>query len=56
MTNLLDAIGSHDISVALGDTFADIPLLDKAEKAIVVDPDRKLKQKASRSGWYQIGN
>jgi len=55
ITNLLEKIGSRKLSIALGDTFADIPLLDKAEKAIVVDPDRKLKQKASLSGWHQIG-
>ena len=51
MHNLLSAIGSRKLDLALGDTFADIPMLEKAENAIAVHPDRKLKNKARERGW-----
>lgn len=51
MSNLLAAAGSRGLTIALGDTFADIPLLEKAERAIAVYPDRKLEKKARGSGW-----
>ena len=54
MSNLLAAIGSRKLDLALGDTFADIPLLEHAESAIAVHPDRKLKSKARDLGWQII--
>ncbi len=54
LTSLLEVIGSRPIDTALGDTFADIPLLENAENKIVVNPDRKLKTKARELGWLII--
>lgn len=51
LTSLLEVIGSRPINTALGDTFADIPLLENAQNAIVVNPDRKLQIKARELGW-----
>lgn len=47
-------IGSKQIDVALGDTFADIPLLEEAVKAIAVFPDKVLRQTASNRDWMII--
>lgn len=54
MANLMKAIGAKKLSLALGDTFADIPLLKEAEDAIAVHPDRKLKRMAVEQGWEVI--
>lgn len=54
ISNLLNAIGSRKIDIAIGDTFADIPLLERAERAIAVHPDSKLKAKAQTEGWQII--
>ncbi len=54
MKNLLAAIGPRKLTVALGDTFADIPLMDEAERAIAVYPDRQLRKKARAEGWQII--
>jgi phosphoserine phosphatase len=54
MSNLLAAIGSRRLAIALGDTFADIPLLERAERAIAVHPDSKLRIKARKHGWQII--
>lgn len=55
ISNLLSAIGSCPIEIALGDTFADIPLMKQALRAIAVHPDRKLKNTAREHGWQIIG-
>ncbi|MCK5795479.1 MAG: haloacid dehalogenase-like hydrolase [Anaerolineales bacterium] len=47
-------IGTQQIDVALGDTFADIPLLDEAAEPIAVFPDKTLKQTALERGWKII--
>jgi len=44
-------IGDQQIDVALGDTFADIPLLENALEAIAVYPDKKLKETALERDW-----
>lgn len=54
ISNLMAAIGSQPIDIALGDTFADIPLLDQAKKAIAVHPDRRLRSVARARGWQII--
>lgn len=54
MSNLLAAIGSRELAIALGDTFADIPMLEKAQRAIAVHPDRRLKNQAKEQGWQII--
>jgi len=54
MNNLFAEIGSQKLAIALGDTFADIPLLEEAEMAIAVYPDCQLKRKARTNGWQII--
>lgn len=51
LSRLLEEIGPRPIDTALGDTFADIPLLEKAQDAIAVHPDRKLRRASLRRGW-----
>ena len=47
-------IGSQQIDVALGDTFADIPLLEEAVEPIAVFPDKILRQTAIERNWKII--
>jgi phosphoserine phosphatase len=54
LETLLEAIGSQKLSIALGDTFADIPMLEIAESAIAVHPDNKLRWTARELGWKII--
>jgi phosphoserine phosphatase len=49
-------IGEDQIDVALGDTFADIPILEQAKTAIAVHPDQMLLQVARERNWQVIGN
>jgi phosphoserine phosphatase len=51
LDSLMDVVGERSLSVALGDTFADIPVLELAVKAIAVHPDQKLRTKAIECGW-----
>jgi len=51
---LLEKIGSRELDVALGDTFADIPLLERAGKAIAVHPDKRLESRAKEENWEII--
>ncbi len=44
-------IGSNTLEIALGDTFADIPLLEQARQPIAVFPDRELRKTAVKRGW-----
>ncbi len=44
-------IGSNTLEIALGDTFADIPLLEQARQPIAVFPDRELRKTAKNRGW-----
>jgi len=46
-----DIIGSNTLDVALGDTFADIPLLEHSKHPIAVFPDRKLRKTAEIRAW-----
>jgi phosphoserine phosphatase len=47
----MNIIGSNTLEIALGDTFADIPLLEQARQPIAVFPDRKLRQTAEIRDW-----
>jgi len=47
-------IGKQQIDVAMGDTFADIPLLEEAVEAIAVFPDKILRQTALERHWKII--
>ncbi len=44
-------IGSNEIEIALGDTAADIPLLEQARQPIAVFPDQKLRKVAEIRNW-----
>ena len=44
-------IGSNTLEIALGDTFADIPLLEQARQPIAVFPDQELRKTAKNRGW-----
>jgi phosphoserine phosphatase len=54
LERLRDLIGDKQIDVAMGDTFADIPLLEEAMKAIAVFPDKTLRQTAIERNWQII--
>ena len=47
-------IGSKTLDIALGDTFADIPLLEQARQPIAVFPDRVLRKIAQEKGWQVL--
>ncbi len=47
-------IGDKQIDVAMGDTFADIPLLEEAVEPIAVFPDKTLRQTAIERNWKVI--
>ena len=40
---------------AFGDTAADIPLLDMAQRAVAIAPDTELRREALRRGWEIVG-
>ena len=44
-------IGSKPLDIALGDTLADIPLLQQARQPIAVFPDHELRLTAQEKGW-----
>lgn len=54
LERLRAVIGDQQIDVALGDTFADIPLLENAVEAIAVSPDKSLRKTALERGWTII--
>jgi len=54
LERLRNLIGEKQIDVALGDTFADIPLLEEAAKAIAVFPDKILRRSAKERNWMII--
>ncbi len=56
LIRLKETIGDTSIQVALGDTFADIPLLEQAETAIAVYPDKILRETALSRNWRIIEN
>ena len=51
LERLRSHIGDQIIDVALGDTFADIPLLEEATKAIAMFPDKQLRKTALKRDW-----
>lgn len=54
LEKLRAAIGTEQIDIALGDTFADIPLLEDAVEPIAVYPDKTLRKTALERGWKII--
>ena len=53
---VLDRLGVERVDVAYGDTWQDIPLLENAEKAVAVYPDRGLRSAALEHGWEILGD
>jgi phosphoserine phosphatase len=51
LEKVMNIIGSNTLEIALGDTFADIPLLEQAHQPIAVFPDRILRQTAEIRDW-----
>ena len=54
LEKVINIIGSNTLDVALGDTFADIPLLEKSRHPIAVFPDRELRKTAEIRGWQIV--
>lgn len=48
---VLNELGVDWVGVAYGDTWADIPLLEKAERPVAVYPDKVLRATALERGW-----
>ena len=51
LEKVTNIIGSNTLDIALGDTFADIPLLEQSRHPIAVFPDRVLRETAQLKGW-----
>ena len=54
LVQLCEDLFGHDnwkIARAYSDHYSDIPMLELADEAVVVDPDRKLAREAKRRGW-----
>ncbi len=45
---------AYDETVAFSDSFDDLPFLEKASRAIVVRPDRKLRRFARKNKWEML--
>jgi phosphoserine phosphatase len=48
-------LGLETVGAAYGDTWADIPILERADKPVAVYPDAKLEAAALERGWEIIG-
>ncbi len=53
---VLSKLGVDRVEVAYGDTWADIPLLECADRPVAVYPDDKLRRTALERGWEMIGD
>jgi phosphoserine phosphatase len=53
---VLSKLGVEKVDVAYGDTWADIPLLEHANRPVAVYPDRVLKSTALERGWEILGS
>lgn len=53
---VLHQLGVERVDAAYGDTWADIPLLEHAERPVAVYPDRALKATALERGWEILGD
>lgn len=51
---VLRLLGVRHLDVAYGDTEADIPMLENAESAVAVYPDKTLRSLAENRGWEII--
>ncbi len=48
-------LGRRTLSVAYGDTEADVPMLEAAQEAVAVHPDAELEEVAKARGWRVLG-
>jgi phosphoserine phosphatase len=53
---VLSQLGVEKVDVAYGDTWADIPLLEHADRPVAVYPDQVLKAAAEERGWEIFGD
>ena len=53
---VLSQLGVDKVDAAYGDTWADIPLLEHADRPIAVYPDETLKATAVERGWEILGD
>ena len=56
MVKVLSKLGVDKVDTAYGDTWADIPLLEHADRAVAVYPDEVLKATAVERGWEILGD
>jgi phosphoserine phosphatase len=52
---VLSRVGVDRVDVAYGDTWNDIPLLERADHPVAVYPDDRLRATALKSGWEIVG-
>ena len=55
MDLLRSKLGSRNLDYALGDTIADLPMLEASHNPIAVVPDHQLKAHALKQGWNILG-
>ena len=48
------SLSSFDETLFYSDSINDLPLLEMVDRPVVVDPDPKLKEHASKLGWEQL--
>jgi phosphoserine phosphatase len=53
---VLSQLGVDKVDAAYGDTWADIPLLERADRPIAIYPDAVLKATAVERGWEIFGD
>ncbi len=56
VVKVLSQLGVDKVDAAYGDTWADIPLLEHADRPIAVYPDAPLKAAALERGWEILGD
>lgn len=56
LEKVLSKLGVDRVDVAYGDTWSDIPLLEHADRAVAVYPDKLLKATAEERGWEVLGD
>lgn len=52
---VMDELGVDRLNAAYGDTWADIPMLEHADRPVAVFPDEVLKKTAVERGWEILG-
>ena len=54
MERLSEKLGARKLDYALGDSIADLPMLDAAKKPVAVTPDKQLRKIALERNWRII--